>query len=420
LLLAAALLAATPISPVSAGAVSTPVEARVVFNDPLTGEPVPGAPSPITAAVIDVLSRATTGSTVRIAMYEWNYDGVLDSESLVGSDVALIDQALVGAVNAGAIVKVVLDDEDWNDEPIRSLRTQPEMAGVFVRCVGGCFSGAGNIQHNKFVLADRLLTVPRAPRAGQAGFALDTVLQMTSNWTDLQLNSHNWNSAIEIVGDKDLFEGYADYFYRLRNCAQRTTHHCTTDDASDSSFSTPTERRVSTFPRPNGDPVLTDLRDIGCPGTVDVAVNKWQNDARGRSIEQALFDLTQTKRPCTVRLVVPYKTGSESIVPRLKKDFPTTVHCSTAGTGLDPRNVTPAVHSKYVLVAGTYHDVPGSTMVFTGSETFGTDALRANDNIWFNVRHAPGNPDVYAQYEANFEQLWASTPPCVSLPKLPR
>lgn len=414
LLLLAALLLTAPTALLPAGAADTPIEARVVFNNPLTGEPVPGAPSPITAAVIDILSRATTGSTVRVAMYEWNYDGALDGSSIAGSDVGLIDKALVAAVAAGATLKVVVDDEDWNQQPIRSLRSRPDMAGVFVRCAGGCYSGAADIQHNKFLLADKLLTVPRAPGAAKLGFTSDTVLQMTSNWTNLQLTSHNWNSAIEIVGDAELFAGYAAYFSRLRDCGQGSAHHCTTGDASDSSFST-TDRRVSTFPRPTGDPVLHDLREIGCPGTVDVAVNKWQNDGRGKRIEKALLDLTQQDAPCTVRLVVPYKVGSESIVPTLKKDFPGTVHCSTAGTGLDPQNVTPAVHSKYVLVAGTFHDVARSTMVFTGSETFGTDALRANDNIWFNVRHAPGDADVYAQYEANFEQLWGSTPPCVSL-----
>jgi len=352
----------------------------------------------------------------------------------VPTDMYLITQALERAAGAGVQIQIVADDDDYSPagSALKVLDQVPNISVYY--CVDGCFQQQAevhtqtqdtreHVQHNKFMSIDRVLLQPRlitpAQGAGSTTYMPDIVLQMTSNWTNEMLSSHNFNSAVEFVRDQDMWVDYNAYWDALKTCATKTAHSCQSWPSSSLDFTTSSGRAVTVLPRQAGDPILSELGNITCPSEVDVVNNTWPgkhdtNDSRGRDIEQALLaltDPTQQLVPCDVRIVVERKDGN--IASDLHDDFGPSAHCTSiqnpAG-GADVA-VTPAMHSKYILVDGTYNGTAGS-MVFTGSETFSTPALLGNDNLWMNLEGAPGDPGTFNAYLNNFNDIFASTTPC--------
>ena len=64
------------------------------------------------------------------------------------------------------------------------------------------------------------------------------------------------------------------------------------------------------------------------------------------------------------------------------------------------------VHSKYLLVEGTYDGVRNARWVFTGSHNYNETSLRRNDETLLRL----GNRAVYDQYVADFERMRAVAP----------
>lgn len=72
---------------------------------------------------------------------------------------------------------------------------------------------------------------------------------------------------------------------------------------------------------------------------------------------------------------------------------------------LDNPNALPGrIHSKYLLLEGSYAGEPGARWVLTGSPNFNQTSLRRNDEAMVKTNLGP----VYEQYKDNFATLYAA------------
>lgn len=250
-------------TPSAASAIAVVPPTLTYFNNPLTSD-TPGAPSTITQAIRSFLMRAYDESTVRIAIARLDNSVLLaDSTGAVpqnenygpiGTDVAMIVEAIVAANNAGATIEILMHGGP-NDDPGTTLKEQSMYApdpdqpttkysklsrylnglpNVVVKwCERGCFGGnepGGHVMHNKFMIADKLLAEPRANKEqdmtqAQLVTVSNNVLQMTANWTNAHLSSRYWNSAVEFH-NAQLYAGYDTYWTNMNGCATNGSHHC--------------------------------------------------------------------------------------------------------------------------------------------------------------------------------------------------
>ena len=413
-----------------------PPQKVAFFNTPVgsAGEGV-STVSSITAAVINLIDAAAPGATIRIAMY------YMQKSSLnIPSEVDLIGQSLKAALLRGVRVLVVSGNEFSDcDSNTRNyfceLKNDPvpipdSIESAEVRyCRPACFSaGLEDKMHNKFLLVNNTVWTPEMEYV---------VLQMTSNWSAGQLSSKFYNSAVQVWGDFGLHNGYRNYFEELVDCAETSADHCPGDTpvlwrSGDAGSGT----SVDLFPKPGGadDPLLSQLQSVGCtyqnqPGAIEVAMGIWSANPRGIAILDELEEL-DAQGGCLVRIVV---ADGQPIVDHLSDaDFKLKPHCGGLDTYLSdapselPTEVAgledpaPPVHSKYVLIRGRYEGQQNNHVVLTGSMNISHGALYDNDETWMEFKSTTGaivpviaeNVALHAQYSAQFDALWAATPPC--------
>jgi len=385
------------------------------FNNPITGQnidadpdgrgnsvPVPGVPSAITTAIVGLFESAAAGSTIDVAMFQAGPGRI----STGTTDTQLIKRAIkdaaqrVHAINFLADGSLEEDQTFWDDiDRVNHVNVK--------RCNHACFRNGHALMHNKFMLVDNTTWTRGTERA---------VLQMTSNWRNSQLSSRLWNSALQLWGDRQLYNGYRSYFDQMWACAP----WCAGEPRPQGFDGEPGSGvHVTLFPQKGvADPVLTELANVdSCAGSeVDIAMNGWEADTRGMAILKQLEDLVTAG--CVVRLVVQKSADELSIGSMLPATvLGPTAHCTDSREErTDTTKLTPAVHSKYILIRGSFKGVKGSTVVSTGSERFVNASLSRADETWLKVVSTPSrnqdNAAVYAAYLANFDAMWASTPPC--------
>lgn len=364
----------------------------------------PGAPSRITGAIVAALTSASAGATVSIAMFNASDDTL----SKGGVDTRLIQTALRAASHRVRAIDVLVDS--GHDRSLwRSLGRLPHLS---VRaCDGACFHRGSGIMHNKFLLVDNTTWTPGIEHV---------VLQLTANLTDAQLSNRNWNSGLQIAGDRALYDGYRHYFDQLWACAPGCVGAPNPQDFSGSPGS---GMSVNLFPRVDGaDPVLDELdalTDCSRDSEVDIAVNDWRMGGRGLEILDRLEQLQADG--CRVRVIV--QANEHAGIARVLPDssLADAAHCTSHGrAAVDRMRLSPRVHSKYVLLRGTFRGVAHSTVVSTGSERFsGTSRVHDDETwltLWAHPGHNPVNAAVYATYAANFDEMWSSTPVCAPPP----
>ncbi|MDQ1695457.1 MAG: hypothetical protein QOJ03_810 [Frankiaceae bacterium] len=362
---------------------------------------VPGAPSGITAEIVNVLASAAAHATVTIAMFTSSDDGLSGSSA----DTELIKSAIRDAAPRVRAINVLVDAGP-NQTLWRSMRHVPHVA--VRRCDGSCFHTGRGIMHNKFLLVDDTTWTSGREYV---------VVQMTANWKNVQLSSQHWNSSLQIWGDRTLYDGYLGYHRQLWRCAPRCHGAPARQDVEGKPGS---GTHVYFFPRSNGDdPVLDPLFEVTACSSgdgIDIAINDWRRDRRGTAILARLEALAALG--CPVRIVVEGSRKAGAMATGLpESSLATSSRCTPRGkTRTNLRTHPPMVHSKYVLIHGTFRGVPGTTVVATGSERFATRARDRDDETWLTLMSTPGqnvaNAAVYAAFEANFDEMWAMTPPC--------
>lgn len=338
---------------------------RAVFNIP---SGTPGEQDAIERYVTRLAARAPRGALVRVAVY------MLTSRPFA--------RTLIQAKRRGVRVQLVVDAGTRGNDAYRSLEralgTDPHRSSWVVACVRGCIGD--KIMHNKFFLFSR------------TGGASDVVVQSSANLTTRN-RVNAWNNAFGF-SDPRLYRAYGRYFAALAARHHAKDHYTVTRSGRVTFY---------TFPRAGAsartDTLYQLLGHVGC--------------ARHTSVLVATFNLTRTDvaerlwslahQGCDVRIVYT-NLGERSAAVLARDGGPRTL----AGhyQYIDPAtgdDVDAWVHSKYVLIDGTYAG-RSRKVVITGSPNYTVPGLRNNDEAMLSIEDA----GTYDAYRSNFSRLWAA------------
>ncbi|MFB7867633.1 phospholipase D-like domain-containing protein [Streptomyces sp. NPDC056069] len=372
--------------PSPAGAADAPVTTTATFNDP-SGDAA--AQDRIRAHVIDLIGRAPAGSTITAGLYTFTEDTVTD--------------ALGAAKARGVNVRVIVDHTSVTmtggeyDRLAARLGTDRSQGSWVLACPAGrgCIGSRqlpgdadGAINHNKFWLFS------------STGGASDVVVQTSANMTGVQ-RTDLFNNAVTIV-DSGLYGIYQDYFADLLaygTSATGLSHYYKTPASGPykAYFFPRKEAAGTTYDNDaSTDTVKLILDNVGCTGGTQIrmAANLFTRD------EVASKLVALKNAGCSVTLAhdgYPGSMGSgvESII---SGKLTQRVQCyEDRGTGV----AKAGLHSKYLLVEGTYDGVAGRKLLWTGSHNYTYPALRANDETLLKI----DNATLYDQFKANHQYL---------------
>ncbi|MFI8827602.1 phospholipase D-like domain-containing protein [Streptomyces sp. NPDC053431] len=372
--------------PSPAGAADAPVTTTATFNDP-SGDAT--AQDRIRAHVVDLIGRAPAGSTITAGLYTFTDDSVTD--------------ALGTAKSRGVNVRVIVDHTsvtmtggEYDRLAARLGTDRTQGSWVFACPAGrGCIGSRqlpgdadGAINHNKFWLFS------------STGGASDVVVQTSANMTGVQ-RTDLFNNAVTVV-DSGLYGIYQDYFADLLSYGSTTagvSHYYKTPASGPykAYFFPRKEASGTTYDNDaSTDTVKLILDNVGCAGGTQIrmAANLFTRD------EVASKLVALKNAGCSVILAHDGYPGSMSsgVESIISGKLTQRVQCyEDRGTGV----AKAGLHSKYLLVEGTYDGVAGRKLVWTGSHNYTYPALRANDETLLKI----DNGALYDQFKANHQYL---------------
>ncbi|MGW0807766.1 phospholipase D-like domain-containing protein [Nonomuraea sp. NPDC002799] len=351
-----------------ADAPAVPVTAGAVFNDPAAGD---GAA--LVRTLCGLVKQTPAGARVQVAHFVMS--------GTAGTEFA---DELIKAHQRGVGVQVVLDGDTRGATVAGRLTAElgtDTTAGSWAHiCTGppsggtaACIGNKG--QHNKFYLFSR------------AGRASDVVVQSSANLTDLNSSTY-WNNAVVLPGDKRLYAAYAGYFADLAAERKNLDYNRVVQTRG---------VRARFFPQASGDPIVDALGDVSCRRgtTIRAGMSEW--DTYRIAIPERLRDLAA--QGCTVRIV--YGIMDEEVKRLLLAEPRVELRTLGDGGALPGR-----VHSKYLLIDGSYDGEHDARVVFTGSHNYNETSLRRNDETLLRLT----DPSIYRQYVANFERMRSVAP----------
>ncbi|MBB6550315.1 phospholipase D-like domain-containing protein [Nonomuraea rubra] len=289
---------------------------------------------------------------------------------------------LLAAHRRGVQVRVVLDGDQRGAAVAAQLAAglgTDLTGGSWLHVCTGPMSGGtaaciGNKgQHNKFYLFSR------------AGRASDVVVQSSANLTDLNSTTY-WNNAVVLTGDRRLYAAYDAYFADLAAERKNLDYYRVVQTRS---------ARAHFFPKADGDPIVDQLGKVSCRRgtTIRAGMSEW--DAYRVAIAERLRDLAG--EGCRVQIVAGILDDQVKAVlaaqPRIE--------LSTLGSG---STLPGRIHSKYLLIEGSYDGDHDARRVLTGSHNYNETSLRRNDETLLLLN----DKNVYRQYVSNFERMRAA------------
>jgi hypothetical protein len=323
------------------------------------------------------------GSYIRGVMFSWSSP--------------VVAEALARAAARGAVVRVVLDETGGgvntraDNEAIRILRSANlddlVICGKTSAAVAGSTACIGNkstsINHNKIFTFSTSGSMKR-------------VVVVTSQNLTFSQNNY-FNSALIVHEDYDLYDHFTRYFNDLR--AQRKNNDYF--NAANGYYKSPnTGVTVYHSPRADSDTLANRLAEVNAyePGcSVDVA-HAQLTDARPEVANQ----LRRIGRMgCRVRVVYGSMGSTTYNTLRGQPNISLKKYYDAEASNYDGRVVT--VHSKNIIIRGTFNGVSGRSLVFTGSHNITGPALRNHDETLVKIEH----PTVWNDFHANFETLWS-------------
>jgi phosphatidylserine/phosphatidylglycerophosphate/cardiolipin synthase-like enzyme len=359
--------------------VAAPASAAVtdgaVFNNPL----IAAEQYKIRDHIRTLINGAPAGSTIRIAMYHFR-------DTLVASD-------LINAKNRGANVQLVVDYSDSAQTAVKDLiaalgsdRTKTSWL-VLCTANAACVGSAGTpIMHNKFYLF--------SSTSGSA----NVVVQSSANLTPDNATKY-WNNAVTLAGNTGLYNAYVDYFNDLAAKAKNSNYYTTIGSGN---------AKVYFFPRAGSDESTDTVynmlnENITCEGNTTVGtqdthrtiirIGMWYFSRD--DIARKLRELADRK--CWVDVI--YTTIDDGVRGHL-------INHSRIALYQFPENAgNPyVIHSKYMLIEGTYAGEKDTKWVMTGSHNYTTAALRENDETMLRIK----SNTIHDQYRANFRTARAA------------
>jgi HKD family nuclease len=365
--------------------VTTYVVPSAIFNDPAG---TTTDQNRIRDYLTGLINGTAPGAEIRVSMYGFTDDVVAD--------------ALVSAQQRGVTVRVILDDYtlglDNNEYPTlrEGLGTDLSQPSWVLACPPGraCIAdrdldGTGKgINHSKFFMFS------------QVGGASNVLVQTSANMTATQRTDY-FNNAVTLT-DAGIYGAYKTYFDELMKYGTSPVglqdHYVATTSGPYKSYFFPRhEASGTTYNTDAGtDTVKLILDNVNCSGGTQIRVAMY---AFSRTqVAQKLVDLK--KSGCSVYLANDAHTdsrGTPNLYPAVEDivygKLTQRVECND-GPGI-------GVHSKYLLINGTYDGRPDRKLVFTGSHNYTYPALRANDEALLKIDNAA----IYEQYRANHDRL---------------
>jgi phosphatidylserine/phosphatidylglycerophosphate/cardiolipin synthase-like enzyme len=334
--------------------VTPPPPREAVFNTPQNG----AADLAIEAKITELVNLAVPGSTVRVALFHWTRLPMVEP--------------FVAAAARGVDVRIVLDrdNRDQNGEHNAAVKALEAglPAGSVTLCRDAQNTGAcigTNINHNKFFLFSEL-----------ADGSKNVVGQSSQNFTTTQ--THLWNNLVIIRNDAGLYAGYLKYWGDLKAQTQNANYYTVVDGEGGT--------RAYFFPRASGDTVEGVLDNVDCPGA-DLRLAMAIFTTGRTNVANKLVALKQAG--CGVEAVLGEGAAAEIISTLKAGGVKVTEFLAPTGE---------SVHSKYLLIEGSYNGQPGRKLVWTGSHNYSDNALRDNDEALLKVDDAT----VYDAYKANW------------------
>ncbi|MFF4233165.1 phosphatidylserine/phosphatidylglycerophosphate/cardiolipin synthase family protein [Streptomyces sp. NPDC001820] len=389
--LTAALLSAATLSTAtaSAGTDALAVTTTATFNNPAgtTAEQ-----DKVRDHIVNLINDAQSGTSITVSMYNFTDDVVSD--------------ALVAANQRGVSVRVILDHTtlttDGNEYATLTggLGTDRANTSWVYACPAGrgCIGSRtlpgddGAINHNKIFLFSRV------------GGADNVVVQASANMTGLQ-RTELFNNAVTIV-DSGLYGIYQAYFADLLKYG--------TSSGLSHYYQTPSSGPYKTYFFPRKETAGTQFDGDAATDTVKLILDK-VNCAGGTEVRMAanLFYrkevatelVSLVNAGCSVTLAHDGNPGTADTPGSLGK----TVEGIISGKLTkrvecwenSPSGAKIGLHSKYLMVSGTYDGVAGKKLVWTGSHNYSYQALRSNDETLLKI----DNVALYNQFKADHDQL---------------
>lgn len=350
--------------PTVSAADAPPIVTGAVFNDP---KGTVAQQNAIKDHIIEAIGNTQSGRLVRASLYALKDQDYTD--------------ALTAAHRRGVNIRVVLDASYWDTPATQSLVAElgSDRTGSswVVRCAVGaaCVAEGGEnpINHNKFFTFSRV---------GDAGVAEDVVIQTSANQTAVNVGKY-WNNAYTIVGNTDLYSAYVSYFNDLADMKKNSDYY-TSGKAGDVKY--------YFFPQKTGDVVVDILENVSCVGgsTVSVSAFALHRD----EVAAALVSLG--RQGCTVNIVY---TESNDVAQLVGQENVQMRRLSTDKGYL--------VHSKYLLIEGTYAGHADTKWTFTGSHNLDYSSLRDNDETLLRLEGAAPYDAYLGNFTSMFQQATA-------------
>ncbi|WP_107064598.1 phospholipase D-like domain-containing protein [Streptomyces sp. NRRL S-118] len=408
-------VALMPLSAPAAGAVDDPVGVAATFNDPVGTAAQQDA---IRNQLISLIDRSPAGAEINGSVYLITDGGVRD--------------ALVSAKQRGVKVKLIVDGDAVPDsDPDNGKATGSEYSALAAAsglgtdltadswvmacpadrgCVGNRNLGGGDdgaINHNKFFLFSKV------------GSTENVVFQTSANLTSSQ-RRNLYNNAVTLPDNgSGLYAAYRSYWQDLRthgssgagladydrthNTGPYTTHFFPRREKTGTTYSTD----------PSTDTVVSLLNDVECAG----GSSRIRIGMYAFTRPQVADKLVQLQAAgCQVELLHNGEDGNlgTTVQKTIAGKLGYIARCSGTVTGSDGTSRTIGIHSKYLLVEGTYRGVPNRKLVFTGSHNYTFPNLRSHDETLLTI----DDPAVHDAFRSNFEAIKAS-PHCTSWPQTP-
>ncbi|MFD3660632.1 phospholipase D family protein [Streptomyces sp. NPDC058659] len=400
--------AALTVAPSASAEPVLAVTTGALFNEPNSTDAA--ARGRILFHLGDLVDGAEAGSSIRISLYLFQ-SGYLANK-------------LGDAHKRGVAVQVVVDD-DSKSAGLDTLKTRlADPAGSPDSWVRGCKAEEAclaldpgttetdpngtydNVNHNKFFLFSRT--------KGKGDTYVDDVLvQSSGNLTGQDLDDW-WNDALTVAGNTALFDAYARYFDDQAAAAIGQTPQVA-DYAHDTQAG---KAKVYFFPRATIDPVVNILATVAPVGTADscggnspgfgttdgrTKIRIAQGHITRTDVARKLWELANAG--CHIEIVYRsldnWTTDDKpmgQVANWLTRPVTGKGRITLHQLDNDRRGGSDS-HTKYLLIEGTYYGGANKKIVFTGSHTYTTTALRYNDETLLKYEDAA----VFDAYVRNFE-----------------
>lgn len=319
------------------------------FNRPEPGE----RDHTLEDLVIDLLEDTPDDATVRAAYYTFSRTGAAE--------------AFADAHDRGVDLQLIVDNDTRHDDgtdwqAVELLRDR--LGEDFTICqddedTGGCHGT--RIQHNKFILFSE---------TGDG--AEDVVLQSSANLTNPQLEQ--FNNTVLIEEDTALYETYLDYWQDLSADETDLDYYRTAEGDLDT--------KVHFFPREDGDTIIEILEDVDCEDGTEVHVGMaYFTDPR---VGVATHLTRLADEGCEVRVLV--RQGLDRVGILVMAEMDNSDVKLSAFPPADDDEDSVSIHSKYMLLDGTFRGETDQQIVWTGSHNYTGPALDQNDETLLRIR----------------------------------